>query len=215
MINMQETRHQILDILRHQSQFTVDSIVETLRNKYGKNITAVTVRHHLNILQQEGLITEPELRHRTTPGRPQHTYALTEKAHQTFPNNYQQLVASLIEQLQHQLPVESVNVIFEGVADRMASEIINLPGISQNQRLDIVVEYLTQLGYDASWEIADDGFILHTRNCPYHHISRNNEALCSMDLRLITSLVGQIPRRLSRVSDGDTSCAYLIPVKSS
>jgi predicted ArsR family transcriptional regulator len=209
---MQETRRYILDILRHQGQITVDGIVETLRNKYGKDITPVTVRHHLNVLQQEGLITEPDLRHRSTPGRPQHVYMLTEKAHQLFPNNYQQLVSTLISQLNTQLSPEHTNVIFEGVADQMAAA-IDIPDVGVEQRMDIVVEYLTQLGYDAYWENCEQGYTLHTRNCPYHQIAQNNESLCSMDLRLITKLIGVVPRRVSLVSQGDTSCAYLIPAK--
>jgi len=209
---MQETRRYILDILRQHGQFTVDGIVEILRNHYGKEITAVTVRHHLGILQQEGLITEPELRHRTTPGRPQHVYMLTEKAHQLFPNNYQQLVATLLAQLQTELPPDGINVIFEGVADRMASAVV-MPEVSPVQRMDIVVQYLTQQGYDAYWESCEQGFILHTRNCPYHQLSKHNEALCTMDLRLISTLVGAVPRRLARVSDGDSTCAYLVPDK--
>jgi predicted ArsR family transcriptional regulator len=209
---MQETRRHILEILRRQEQLTVDAIVDMLRTRYAKGITAVTVRHHLNILQQEGLITEPELRHRNTPGRPQHVYMLTEKAQQVFPNNYQPLLAQLIQQLHNQLPSNGVNVIFDGVASGLAANMAELPPMTVNQRMDIVVEYLTELGYDAYWESSEQGFILHTRNCPYHHIAQNTDALCSMDLRLISLLVGSVPRRLCRVAEGENTCAYLISI---
>jgi predicted ArsR family transcriptional regulator len=182
-----------------------------LRERRGKDITAVTVRHHLNILQQEGLITEPELRHRTTPGRPQHLYMLTDKAAQIFPNNYQTLISGLVGQLEQHLPSGEVNVIFEGVADRMV-ENFTLPDVPWQQRMDLVVDYLNQHGYDAFWETCDQGAILHTRNCPYHQIAHSTDTLCSMDLRLIVSLVGIVPRRLSRVSQGDETCAYLLPM---
>lgn len=207
---MQETRRYILDILRHQGQATVDGIVNSLRTKYSRDITPVTVRHHLHVLQQEGMITEPELQHRSTPGRPQHVYALTDKARQTFPNNYQQLLTTLIDQLQVQRSESNVNVIFEGVADQMAKA-VDLTGVAPEERLNIVVEYLTQLGYDAYWEKCEMGIMLHTRNCPYHTVAQHSDALCSMDFRLISVLVGTIPRRMARVSDGDSTCAYLIP----
>ena len=81
---MQETRQHILEILREIGQATVDDVVRALCERRGE-ITAVTVRHHLTRLQEDGLITAPELRHRNTPGRPQHVYKLTEKAQQHFP----------------------------------------------------------------------------------------------------------------------------------
>ncbi len=209
---MQETRRYILDVLRESGHATVDSIVDALREKRGKDITAVTVRHHLNILQQEGLITEPELRHRSTPGRPQHLYMLTDKAEQAFPNNYQTLISGLVAQLENHLPSNEINVIFEGVADHMVAN-FQLPDAPLTRRMDLVVDYLNQHGYDAFWEMSEEGAILHTRNCPYHQIAHTTDTLCSMDLRLIVSLVGIVPRRLSRVSQGDETCAYLLPIK--
>jgi predicted ArsR family transcriptional regulator len=207
---MQETRRYILDILRERGQATVDEIVEALQRRRGKEITAVTVRHHLARLQQEALITEPELRHRTTPGRPQHLYTLTEKARDVFPNNYQQLVTQLLTQLHQQLSSPQVNVILEGVADNLAAQIC-IPDVPQEERLNIIVSYLNQQGYDAYWETNEQGYILHTRNCPYHDVAHKSETLCSMDLRLISTLTGIVPRRLTRVSAGDQTCAYLIP----
>lgn len=209
---MQQTRRYIIEILRELGQATVDDIVDHLRRRRG-TITAVTVRHHLGVLQSEGLITSPELRRRTTPGRPQHIYSLTEKAKEHFPNNYQQLAANLIEQIHRQLPPESVNVIFEGVAVQMA-QTAHIPATSLIQRLEMVVDYLNDQGYEAHWEQAQDGYILHTSNCPYHHIAQmhpaHNHSLCYMDMRLIASLLGAVPRRIAHMTEGDSSCSYLI-----
>lgn len=210
---MQETRQHILQILREQGQATVDVIVDALQTYHGKGITAVTVRHHLNVLQQEGLITEPRLRHRSTPGRPQHIYTLTEKARELAPNNYQQLLHHLLHEIERQLPVQSVNVIFEGIADTMAVQ-ARLPNVSFEERMDLAVSYLNQHGYNASWEKSVDGIILHTRNCPYHHLSKTTDVLCAMDMRLMAALTGRIPRRISTISQGESSCAYLIPYEA-
>lgn len=208
---MQETRRLILDILREQGQATVDDIVEELQRRRGQ-ITAVTVRHHLTRLQEEALITTPELRRRTTPGRPQHMYSLTEKAQQTFPNNYQRLAAGLIDELTRRLPPEGVNVILEGVATNMAGD-ADIPDLPLRERLEMVVQYLNEHGYMASWREVDDGYLLSTCNCPYHNLNTaNNDLLCDLDMRLIASLLGVVPRRVSRVSAGDPSCSYKIPL---
>ena len=208
---MQETRRLILDILRERGQATVDDIVHELRKRRG-NITAVTVRHHLTRLQDERLITAPELRRRSTPGRPQHMYALTDKAQEHFPNNYQLLASSLLEQINRHLPPDGVNVILEGVACTMAAN-ADIPVLPLDKKLDVVVEYLSEHGYNASWEANGSGYILHTANCPYHHIAQaHNLKMCEMDMRFIAELLGVVPRRISHVSAGDPVCSYMIPV---
>ncbi len=210
---MQETRRTILDILRRHGQATVDDIVAELQKRRG-NITAVTVRHHLKLLQADDLITSPELRRRSSPGRPQYIYALTEKARDTFPSNYHQLAAGLLDQIQKALPPEGVNVILEGVADQMAND-ANIPEGDLAERLDVAVDYLTDRGYEAYWEETDEGYVLYTSNCPYHHIKldEGSASLCDLDLRLVASLLGAVPRRLSHVPQGGETCSYLIPEK--
>ncbi len=206
---MQETRRYILDILRRRGQATVDDIVDELQKRRG-SITAVTVRHHLMRLQEADLITSPELRRRTSPGRPQYVYALTDKAREYFPNNYQRLAEGLLTVLREQLPVDGVNVILEGVADRMASEAF-IPDAPLPDRLDVVVDFLNDNGYEASWERADEGYILHTANCPYHQLAgESDRVLCRMDMRLVAALIGTVPRKLQSVAEGANRCSYLI-----
>jgi len=205
---MQETRRFILEILRERGQATVDDIVSELQKRRGA-ITPVTVRHHLMRLQEDELVTSPDLRRRTSPGRPQHIYSLTEKAADYFPNNYRHLATTLLEQLRKHLPPEGVNVILEGVADGMASD-AQIPALPVGERLKAVVEYLTEQGYDAHWEKCSEGYLLHTSNCPYHHIAGTTEALCDMDMRLVSTLLGTIPRRVGWAAEGDSCCSYMI-----
>ncbi len=207
---MQETRRYILEILKDLGQATVDEIVSALESRRGKPITAVTVRHHLTVLQGEGLVTEPTHRHRSAPGRPQHLYSLTDQALGTFPNNYQVLLSSLIDQVSNHLPPISVNVIFEGIAETMAAE-AQVPDAPLEVRMDAVVIYLNQRGYEASWQHSDDGILLETSNCPYHNLPQKTDLLCEMDMHLIARLVGAAPRRLTRKSQGDDACTYFIP----
>ncbi|MCL4247687.1 MAG: hypothetical protein KJ065_06030 [Anaerolineae bacterium] len=211
---MQQTRQFILDILREHGEATVDEIVDKLQERRGKLITPVTVRHHINLLQAEELVTSPELRRRTSPGRPQHVYALTDKARDHFPQNYERLVAGLVRQIERTLPRETVNVIFEGIADQMAEDVPPIESATLDERIAATVQYLNEHGYSAEWEACDEGFILRTRNCPYHQVAEATEALCIMDMRLVSSLLGVVPRRISHAANGDRDCAYLIPFAS-
>lgn len=206
---MQQTRRTILDIIKRRGQVTVDDIVAELQIRQAA-ITPVTVRHHLKLLQQDSLVTTPELRRRNAPGRPQFVYVLTEKALSLFPNNYEHLAASLMEELRAKLPPEGVNVILEGVADRLAQDFHAQLG-SMEERLDQVVLFLNSRGYEAQWFASAEGYVLQTANCPYHHIAEGNTALCSMDMRLIGTLIGTVPRLLERMSEGASTCSYLVP----
>jgi len=206
---MQETRRLILEILRKRGQATVDDLVAALQEARG-NITSVTVRHHLSILQSDELITAPQMRRKTVPGRPQHVYALTDKARGLFPNNYQTLAQNLLIEIQRQLPPDRVNVIMEGVAAQMTND-ADIPPLPLPDRMGMVVQFLNDHGYEASWETSSDGFILHTRNCPYHVVAADQPALCDMDMRLVAGLLGIVPRRMRHMTQGDATCSYFIP----
>lgn len=209
---MQQTRQHIIDILRQRGEATVDEMVSDLRTRINHDITAVTVRHHLDVLRSEELITEPAIRRRSAPGRPQYVYALTDKALETFPNNYQTLVTALIGKMKQTLTAGQVNVILEGVADSMVAD-AQLGEMPLEARLDHVVAYLNDHGYDASWENSADGYVLHTRNCPYQQVVGDHGELCGLDMRLISGLVGVVPRALGRIADNAESCAFLIPLQ--
>ncbi|NJL57365.1 hypothetical protein HC928_21170 [bacterium] len=208
---MQETRQHILEILKARGQATVEEIVADLRARRGE-ITAVTVRHHLTRLQESNLITAPRLRYRNAPGRPQHIYALTEKAAEYFPNNYQQLTQHLLAQIQAACPPsrrqrDSRKVL----AETMAGEMVDFDTLPFDERIKGVLDYLNERGYKAYTEQTEGGVILHTSNCPYHEVAQHTEDLCNLDMRLIATLIGVVPRRIARIAEGDTTCAYLIP----
>lgn len=212
---MQQTRRFILEILRECGEATVDELVGELKKRIQHNITAVTVRHHLDILRSDNLVTAPAVRRSGAPGRPQYVYSLTDKALEQFPNNYQRLIGIIVEQLKNRMPTSEVNVIFEGVADQMIAEStlsqVALESIPFEVRLEHAITYLNDHGYSATYEACDEGFILRTHNCPYHRVSHEHRELCGMDMRLISGLLGVVPRTMQRISDDADTCAYMLP----
>lgn len=202
---MQATRQTILEYLKQHGPTTVDDLAAVLE------LTTVTVRHHLDILRTEKLVGEPVVRHRTSRGRPQYVFALTEKASAHFPKSYDQLAATVLDELKAREP-QLVNVIFEGVAARLsASAPAPVEGEPFAERLNRAVNFLNNRGYVARWETAPEGgFIVHTNNCPYEAISGAHPELCQMDMVLIGNLLGVVPQRLTRLAEGASSCAYLV-----
>jgi predicted ArsR family transcriptional regulator len=201
---MHKTRKRIIEYLKEHGEATIDELAGVLGR-----LTTVTVRHHLDILRGEGLVAEPVVRHRNTPGRPQYVYSLTAKASDEFPKNYCDLAAKLLEEVKAVTPPQGVNLIFEGVANRLSATAPKLvPGEPVAERLDRAVRFLNEQGYVAGWEATGDGYLLHTCNCPYEGLARQNPELCSMDLTLASNLLGGSVQRVSRVVDGASSCAY-------
>jgi predicted ArsR family transcriptional regulator len=206
---MQQTRRHILEILKERKEATIDEIVSELSDRIGK-ITAVTVRHHLEILRGDGLVGSPTVRRRSAPGRPQYIYTLTERAADIFPNNYQGLASGLLEQIKGQLPAEKVSEILGGIANDMIAAAM-VPDAPIEIRLDHVVAFLNNNGYTASWSRERNGHTLSVINCPYEQISCSNAEVCQMDKRLIEGLVGAPAQRVSwRWEDERDACVYII-----
>lgn len=203
---MQATRQRILELLRDARILTVEELAAKLE------LTPVTVRHHLDILKSEGLVEVPEVRRRDAPGRPQYTFQLTPAALAFFPKNYQSFTNLMLTEISTSMPAEQMEQILGNVAARMAVEAaIPGPDASREQRLQAAVDYLNSRGYVAEWLQEPDGaYVLRTHNCPYHEVSHEHSELCSMDLRLVTQLLGAEPSRRERLSAGGTCCCYVM-----
>lgn len=203
---MQPTRKRILDYLKARSPATVEELAEVL------GLTTVTVRHHLDILRSEELISDPAIRHRASPGRPQYLYALTEKASMHFPKHYDDLAAKVLAELKTVATPDQVNVIFMGVMNRPLAEGPRpQPGEPLPVRLDSAVAFLNERGYLAGWARTAGGYRLHARNCPFEGLAGEHKELCQMDQALLGNLLGVTPECTGRLADGSGECSFVIP----
>ena len=206
---MQATRQQILDHLKVYGASTVDQLATVL------GLSPVTVRHHLDILRSEELIGAPVVRRRNTRGRPQHLFALTEKAASRFPKRYHELAGGLLDQLKQHADERTVNVIFAGLSDSLlASAPRPEPESTLAERLTLAVNYLNNQGYVARWQPVADGYVVHTCNCPFEGVAAAHGELCGLDARLISTLVGAPVERRSHLADGDPSCTYFLEART-
>ncbi len=204
---MQKTRHKILEYLREHQEATVEELSRVL-----DNLTAVTVRHHLDVLRAQGLITAPETLHRDSPGRPKYIYSLTEKAKALFPKNLHTLADHMLDELSSRFGKEQMDAFLEGVAGRMAADLPGGPeGESFQRRLDRVVQHLGERGYEAEYEIHPQGYVLHASCCPYTGVAEEHEEVCVLDRHYISRLLGIEPHRLKHLGQGDGGCSYLVP----
>jgi predicted ArsR family transcriptional regulator len=202
---MQTRRQEILIILKRNGEATVDELACML------DLTPVTVRHHLDILRAEGLVRAPAVRRRHGPGRPQFMYTLTEEAADHFPQGYETLANELLHEIKATMGDDVVNELFDRIA---ALRIQKAPKIDANlplnEKLDIVVNYLCNNGFIASWEEKEGDLLLLASNCPCQSVAVEHPEICLMDKLILEQLVGVKTKWLQRITEGAYTCIYQI-----
>ncbi len=207
---MQVTRQRIIDILRAQGQSTVEELAKEVK------LTPMAIRHHLNVLQADGLITILRTKQRHRPGRPIQVYGLTNKARKLYPQQYLQLTDLLVDEINDQIGPEAVRQIFGGIAERLASEAPSpAPTASPTARLDALVKYLQDKGFVAEWQVENKRYILCHYDCPYRQFAQSHPDVCLLDEKLISTFVGSEPAKQLSIARDDEMCKYVftdIPV---
>jgi predicted ArsR family transcriptional regulator len=202
---MQSTRQEILEILKREKQATVEDLAERLE------LTPMTIRHHLNVLQAQNLVVASEVRRSKTVGRPRLVYTLTEAADELFPQSYGKLARHLVSEVKDTMGEKEAEAIFGRIANRIAKDAPPpVEGQSFEDRLDQVVDFMEEQGCISHWEKTDGEYIFTNINCPYRYVSREHDEVCIMDTGILTSLLGVVPRRLSSMREGDSSCSFLL-----
>jgi predicted ArsR family transcriptional regulator len=201
---MQDTRQQILEILKRRGEVTV----QDLSNELG--LTSVTVRHHLEILRSEGYISDPEVQRSNRPGRPRYVYRLTSTAADLFPNNYSGLASALLDTIQECVPPEEREALLERAAERIAERAGNLPDEPEG-RMESAVTFLNQQGYVSRWEKDEQGeFLIYVSSCPYHHVSKTHSETCQIDRTMLQLLTGAEVERLKNEAKKGKLCVYAV-----
>ncbi len=201
---MQDTRRQILEILKHCGEVTVQDLAKQL------DLTSVTVRHHLEILRDEGYVTDPEVRRLSRPGRPCYVYRLTSTATSLFPNNYQGLACALLHALRDHAPTPIYDKVLLETARNLASDKGCLPR-DPTQRLEKVIDYLNAHGFVACSKkdpLGND--YIHVHNCPYHYVAKDEPCACEIDEHLISLLTGAALERVRGYASREGICSYKI-----
>lgn len=200
---MKSTRERILQTLVSQPRSTITDLALAV------GINAISVRHHLNSLQVEGLIAAEEERHGV--GRPRLIYYLTEKGLERFPTRYFRLTNRLLDQIKGTLPAPVVQGLFVQMANDLASKYMsraqNLP---VEDKLNIVQEVLAQEGFQVEWEKSGDHYLVHEITCPYFHVGQSHPEVCAVDQTLISTMLSLPTQKSNCVLRGDAHCTYVV-----
>lgn len=197
----QSTRDVILYTLKTTNQAKVDDLA------VAAEVSPVTVRHHLNTLQADGLIEMASVRRKV--GRPYYIYSLSEKGHEIFPRKYVRLTNRLLEELKDSLPPDILNDVFNGIAQKIIREhegkFEHLPF---DERLAYLTATLREEGFIVEWEQDEDEYTLVEYGCPYYSVGDQHAEICSLDKDLMISIL-QTPVEQTRcILHGDETCQF-------
>jgi predicted ArsR family transcriptional regulator len=207
---MQPIRHRIIEILKENGTATVAELAADL------GMAQVSVRHHLDILIGEDLVTASGVRRRNGAGRPSQIYSLAPGASKLFPQAHEALAGEMLREIKAMLPSDEVRGMFRRLAERTAREAPPArPDQPLEERLDQVADFLSEKGYTARWELRDGRYELHTCNCPYAGVADRHPEVCEMDHALVEFLVPSTAsvRCEGTHTGGAPRCTYIIEMQ--
>jgi len=207
-LKMKSTRDRILQTLQRQPRSTITDLAEAV------GINPISVRHHLNNLQAEGLMEAEEERHGV--GRPRLVYSLTETGMERFPTRYLRLTSRLLDQLKESLPEPMVSKLFLQMAEDMAGDYAEqMKHLTMEERLDFMKSLLAEEGFTVEWERTGSEYRIHEITCPYLQIGQNHPEVCTVDQTIISKILAVPANKVKCILSGDAHCTYVVQSEKS
>ncbi|HCV27945.1 MAG TPA: methanogen output domain 1-containing protein [Dehalococcoidia bacterium] len=201
------------------SRSTRDTIIQIIQNRESETVIGLagelglapaTIRRHLDILQRDGMVAFTEVRRGT--GRPEFSFSLTERGHETLPKHYSDMLGQLISKLisleSNSLEGQSGEQILEGMFLEMAREFVDKSG--DNDGITRLAELLREQDFSPEINREDGKVTLSLMNCPFRSVAMQNPVLCSYDVAVITAVASAPVKRVACLTDGDPICRYVI-----
>jgi len=197
-LGMGETKLRILETLRSRSS-CAGSLAESL------GISKVAVHRHLEDLEREGLV-RARLEKSEGRGRPKQVYqAVDEQA------PYARMCADVLSHLKELFGQGLVLEVLNRRNNRLLEELApHLEGLSLEQKLYRLAEFLTERGYQASFFCENGSWYLEQGRCPKLALSLEHSEFCQAELELYQKLLGVPVTREKRISAGGDCCRYRI-----
>jgi len=202
---MKSTRERILQTLLNSPKSTINDLADSV------GINAISVRHHLNSMLADGLVTSEEERHGV--GRPRLVYYLTDEGLERFPTRYFRLANRLLDQLKDTLPASAIENLFSTMAKDLAEEHARqTKNLSFEEKLNFLKKLLAEEGFIVEWEKVGDNYQIREITCPYLQVGQEHPQVCLVDQTLISMVLSIPAQKISCVLSGDNHCTYVVPI---
>ena len=201
---MQNTRQRILNYLENHHQATAPELSLILDQ------TQANIRHHLNVLEQDGHIESIGQSQAQGRGRPTYIYMLSKTAQQ---NALDELASALLKTFQEETASPKSRHKIRKIAKHMAGRKQPETKKSITIQLGKAVQRLNELNYKAHWEAHATAPQIIFERCPYAQIINRHPELCAMDSHLLSHLTGATfvqMEKISRTRQGPTHCRFVL-----
>jgi predicted ArsR family transcriptional regulator len=195
---MHNTRQQIIEILNRRETISAIELSRFLR------LTPTNIRHHLAILQKEGVIAIIAESSPLRRGRPAQIFALSKKA--TL-HNLDNLASALLQEMDFDLPPEKKESFFKHLAERLVAN-SRVDDASLVARLNSTVQILNRMNYYALWEARQDAPRITFKHCPYATIISDHPELCWLDKFLLITLLNHPVKQTAKLNKDSRSLNY-------
>jgi len=202
--NPDSTQDAVLLYLKKEGEMTVQALCDQL------GITAMAVRRHLQVLQNDGLVESRMVRQ--SRGRPTYKYSLTAKAEGLFPSGFQNLAMDLLDAVYE---TSGHKGVMDLLTARNRKRMLRLKVRVENKDLKARVEEVSKIfsedGYMTEWEeLADGNFFIFQQHCALHDVANQFRQVCALEPQLMESLLGVKVTREKWMLKDDPVCGYLV-----
>lgn len=202
---MKNTRERILKLLALTRQATVNKMSVQL------GINPITIRHHLLVLEEEGLIVTGEKRHGV--GRPPLVYRLSNKGLQEVASNYRSLSESLISKIEQTYGANQLTMILETIGHEMAKESFLASNPNLSEWMDSFCDLMAEQGYQVDWAIKEDRVYIRNANCPFYYLKQTHQTVCSLDHAFFSTILAKELRNETDMNTREPACIFSYEVK--
>ena len=188
-----------MEVLKRRQQASVTELSQAL------GLTPVTIRHHLDSLAADRVVSEPVPRRKSGPGRPEMVYSLTARADEMTPRNYGELCSCLLQALERPAAPPGPALVTAG------TELgARLRGAGGESGFGVVLDFLEARGYFPSLEDDEFGSVVVLANCPYLEVARATPEFCRFDVALLQSALGAKVIPEANIALNDPACRLRI-----
>jgi DeoR family suf operon transcriptional repressor len=193
-----------------QLKKTQPATAKELADVFG--VSANAIRRHLKELEAEGLVEYG--REQRGTGAPTYTYRLSANAEVLFPKQYGEALTHVLSFIAQANGREAVHEMFAErfrvQAERMRAE---LADVTIEEKVQAVVELLSQQGFMAAWSAEPDALRLAEHNCAFQAAAEQFPEICAAEAEFLSEVLQSDVTRDQYIPDGCNSCQYSIAPK--
>lgn len=201
-----DNQQKILQILmREKDGMSIEPFSKLL------GISRNATHQHMTILERDGYVQK----HASiqTKGRPGTTFVLTEKGIHVFPKHYSLFAEMLINLVKQKLGSEEMIKYLQTLGNSLAeTKKETLNGKSLNEKIEMTVVIMQELGYDAQITEGEPGqnMMIDAYNCVFHDLANKNNEVCELDLSLLSTLLDSKIEHSCCMAKGDKLCRFVV-----